>query len=219
MRAKRKPSRKSALKKLHGALRSLLDKPPSVVKDKKLASGLPEILPASKPVPIKKSSLKSQPSATAKSRDFVVSREHQLIPKLSDNEIMERHKLADENMRRVWTSIINKYESIEDQGDVLDLQTGEVVVDNGHIRGLSQNTETEREIEGTRYQSILKDVIDLKKDRSDQFALWRDDDVDDEDDDDYEVENDADDDGDENEADDETVYAEYKQLLKNKIDV
>nr|2YFV_C Chain C, SCM3 [Kluyveromyces lactis NRRL Y-1140] len=58
---------------------------------------------------------------------YIMSKENRLIPKLSDEEVMERHKKADENMKRVWSQIIQKYESIDNQGDVIDLQTGEVI--------------------------------------------------------------------------------------------
>lgn len=213
MRAKKKPSKKAAIKKLHGALRSLLDKPVSEIKDDKRTSGLPEILPSSRSSSDRKARKSSSPAVKGKhSPGYVVSKEDQLIPKLSDNEIMERHKLADENMKRVWTSIIQKYETIEDQGDVLDLQTGEVVEDNGHIRGLSQNTDTQE----TRYESILKDIIDLKEDDgdNDKFALWGDDDVDEQEDGDYRTESEEEEDG----IDEETEYADYKQLLKGKMD-
>lgn len=47
---------------------------------------------------------------------------------------MDRHKRADENMKRAWLQLIQKYEALEDQGDVLDLNTGEIVEDNGHVR-------------------------------------------------------------------------------------
>ncbi|QLL31625.1 hypothetical protein HG536_0B04890 [Torulaspora globosa] len=215
MRTKRKPTKKAALRKLHETLRSLLDKPVREINDEKHTSGIPEILPTPKSSSAKR--VKKYSLSATKGKDdsaFVLSKEDQLIPKLSDNEIMERHKLADENMRRVWTNIIRKYESIEDQGDVLDLYTGELVEDNGHIRGLSNDNSAGE----TRYQSVLKDIIELKKDRdNDKFALWGDDDVEDPEDGDYEIENDQDD-GREEETDDDTDYADYKQLLKGKIE-
>ncbi|QLQ79138.1 hypothetical protein HG537_0B04860 [Torulaspora globosa] len=208
MRTKRKPSKKAALRKLHETLKSLLDKPTKEINDVKCTNSIPEILPTPRSNSIKRVRKRKDSSS------FVLSKEDQLIPRLSDNEIMERHKLADENMRQVWTNIIRKYESIEDQGDLLDLHTGEVIEDNGHIRGLSNDNITGE----TRYQSVLKDVIEFKEEQdSDKFALWGDDDIEDPEDGDYEIENNEKDDRVE-ETDDDTDYADYKKLLKDKIE-
>nr|2L5A_A Chain A, Histone H3-like centromeric protein CSE4, Protein SCM3, Histone H4 [Saccharomyces cerevisiae] len=78
-----------------------------------------------------------------------------LVPRGS----MERHKLADENMRKVWSNIISKYESIEEQGDLVDLKTGEIVEDNGHIKTLTANNSTKDK--RTKYTSVLRDIIDI----------------------------------------------------------
>lgn len=210
MRTRPKPSKKAALKRLHQTLRSLLDKPVQEINDGK--RGVPEIPPTPK-----STSAKRVRKATLSGKDdsaYVLSKEDQLIPKLSDNEIMERHKRADENMRQVWTNIIRKYESIEDQGDVLDLHTGEVVEDNGHIRGLSNDIS----VGDTRYQSVLKDIIEFNEERdNDKFALWGDDDAEDPNDGDYESENDGEAEVDDD-TEDDTDYTDYKKLLKGKIE-
>ncbi|CAI4318259.1 CFF_collapsed_G0007390.mRNA.1.CDS.1 [Saccharomyces cerevisiae] len=88
-----------------------------------------------------------------------MSKENHIIPKLTDDEVMERHKLADENMRKVWSNIISKYESIEEQGDLVDLKTGEIVEDNGHIKTLTANNSTKDK--RTKYTSVLRDIIDI----------------------------------------------------------
>lgn len=87
---------------------------------------------------------------------YVLSKERQLIPKLSDDEVMERHRMADENMKRVWSKIIEKYESNIDQGDVVDLTTGEIIEDNGHIRNLSTHGS-----DNAKYVSVLSDLLDV----------------------------------------------------------
>ena len=88
-----------------------------------------------------------------------MSKENQVIPKLTDDEVMERHKRADENMKKVWSNIISKYESIEDQGDVVDLKTGEIVEDNGHIKKLTASNITKDN--KTRYTSVLLSLIHI----------------------------------------------------------
>lgn len=107
-------------------------------------------------------------------RAYIHSKENQLIPKLTDDEVMERHKLADEKMKKVWSRIIEKYENVEDQGDVVNLHTGEIIADNGHVRNLNVK-EIERE---TRYDSVLKDLVyddDGKADEVEnynKYSIW-----------------------------------------------
>ncbi|AGO11856.1 AaceriADR088Cp [[Ashbya] aceris (nom. inval.)] len=95
---------------------------------------------------------------------YVMSRENEPIPRLSDAEVMERHRRADENMKQAWTRIIEKYSALDDQGDVVDLHTGEIVEDNGHIRGLSAGARAE-----VRYESALRDLVDVDEDRG---GVW-----------------------------------------------
>ncbi|AMD20077.1 HCL074Cp [Eremothecium sinecaudum] len=101
---------------------------------------------------------------------YIMSKESQLIPKLSDAEVLERHRRADENMRQAWAEIIKKYEGLEDQGDVVDLTTGEIVEDNGHIRNLT--TEIKNDVKAGQYKSALDDILDVEPH---QDSIWRDD--------------------------------------------
>lgn len=97
---------------------------------------------------------------------FIMSKENQLIPKLTEEEVIERHRKADENMKQVWSKIIQKYENVEDQGDLIDLRTGEIVEDNGHLRGLSATT-----VNTTKYVSVLNDLIEIEQAES---SIWND---------------------------------------------
>lgn len=184
MNIRKKSSRGSKIKKLHGALKGLLmDKSLAGDKYDDANNSLPEILPAVT------HSEKKEHSSTAQTETvqmqnavtvnentgimYIMSRENHLIPKLTDDQIMERHKQADENMKQVWTSIISKYESIEDQGDILDLQTGEVIEDNGHIRGLSHGVKSHDS--NTRYTSTLKDILQIDDEqKDDEYSIWED---------------------------------------------
>ncbi|CCD22372.1 Scm3p NDAI_0A02140 [Naumovozyma dairenensis CBS 421] len=98
---------------------------------------------------------------------YIKSRENILIPKLTDDEVMERHKKADETMKEVWTNIINKYESVETQGDLIDLKTGEIIEDNGHIRGLQHGHADTT----TRYQSTH---FHEERNVNDEYSIWQD---------------------------------------------
>ncbi|SCU92766.1 LANO_0E02036g1_1 [Lachancea nothofagi CBS 11611] len=93
---------------------------------------------------------------------YIMSKEAQLIPKLTDEQVLERHKRADENMKRAWSRLIQKYESIGDEGDVLDLNTGEIIEDNGHIRGLSTFDATVNSA-NDNYVSVLSDLLEIDK--------------------------------------------------------
>lgn len=113
---------------------------------------------------------------------YVMSRELHPIPKLTDEQIMARHKKADESMKQVWSNIIAKYESLDCQGDVIDLQTGEILEDNGHLRNISSENHNHREV--TQYKSILQDILvtnECPEDSSSQ-SIWQDGETDDEED-------------------------------------
>lgn len=145
--------RKSSLRRLTGALKDLLDEKIFQGGNDTLAQGT-----------------ELEPSAVVQRENedgikYIFSKENQMIPKLSDEEVLERHKRADENMKQVWNQIIKKYENMQDQGDVLDLRTGEILEDNGHLRSmkyeLSDDT-TSMHDEAIRYRSVLKDIIEIK---------------------------------------------------------
>ncbi|SCU81268.1 LAME_0B06282g1_1 [Lachancea meyersii CBS 8951] len=94
---------------------------------------------------------------------YVMSKEAQLIPKLTDEQVLERHKRADENMRRAWSHLIQKYEALQDQGDVVDLTTGEIIEDNGHVRSLSGRDGPGSCSSDPNYVSVLSDLIEIDK--------------------------------------------------------
>lgn len=97
---------------------------------------------------------------------YIMSKENQPIPKLSDTEVMERHRRADENMKSTWMNIIKKYEEVEHQGDVIDLATEEIVEDNGHIRNMSAAAKGSADLPKdtkTTYSSVLSDILDIEE--------------------------------------------------------
>lgn len=212
-----KSSKKVALRKLHGALKSILDTSDDKLVSGKRDKGVAEILPAAVTKERKTAhtrvSRKKSPDAAGEKRGgltYILSRDQQLIPVLTDDEIMERHKLADENMKRVWTSIIDKYESVEDQGDVVDLRTGEVVEDHGHLRGLSG----EHAQGSAPYQSTLKNLLGVQDEENASRDVWQDGDEEDSEDEDYNSEDEA-----RQEADSESDSQvwEYEKMLMSKI--
>ena len=59
----------------------------------------------------------------------------------TDKELTEKHKRADQNLFTSWRSIIDKYEKLGDVdngSDIIDLHTGRIIEDNGHIKSLAQ---------------------------------------------------------------------------------
>lgn len=204
MRVGKKPSKK-AVKKLHGAIKGILQRESAEATDNKKDrdSGnkrplIPDITESvreeDKREVIKskrngnESSDKIRGSDTVEERNgilYIMSKENQLIPKLTDDEVMKLHKRADENMKQVWTDIIAKYEAVENQGDVIDLQTGELVEDNGHIRGISHgNSEP-------GYRSSLKGLVDVEE-GGDHYSVWQDEREEDEEEEEEEEEEDLD---------------------------
>ncbi|KAG0673051.1 hypothetical protein C6P43_001703 [Kluyveromyces marxianus] len=115
--------KKSNLKRLTGVLKDLLVK-------------------ESSPKSEEDQDYKTPPKTRKDGVVYILSKENRLIPKLSDEEIMERHRKADENMKRVWSEIIAKYENIEDQGDTIDLRTEE---DTNQDSKLIKEAEVEEE--------------------------------------------------------------------------
>lgn len=111
------------------------------------------------------------PKLSRKGYTYVMSRENQLIPKLTDEQIMERHKKADLHMRNVWNNIIKKYESVTDQGDVVDLHTGVIVEDHGHLTGLNIAVPQDSK---TRYKSTLKDLVEVGNSDDEGYSIWDD---------------------------------------------
>ncbi|KAK5961155.1 Scm3p PWA37_001685 [Arxiozyma heterogenica] len=89
---------------------------------------------------------------------YIKSKENRFIPKLTDDELMVRHKKADETMRDVWNKIIEKYENVVDQGDVLNLQTGEIIEDHGHLKGDNTRLPLVDRIT-TSYKTSIMDIL------------------------------------------------------------
>ncbi|CAI4057353.1 Scm3p SKDI_04G1050 [Saccharomyces kudriavzevii IFO 1802] len=212
MKTSKKVSKRRNLKSLHGALKGLL-KESSKKSEAKIRKqcGYGPVSELHTPAPEKhKGSRKSneivRPVAERNGHVYIMSKENQVIPKLTDDEVMERHKRADENMKEVWSNIISKYESIEDQGDLVDLKTGEIIEDNGHIKKLTVNSTTKDK--RTRYTSVLRDIIDISDEedegREDDYTIWADDRK--------ESDSDADaEDGNEDEEDEKGIDADFKQ--------
>lgn len=111
---------------------------------------------------------------------YIKSKENQSIPNLTDDDVLLRHKKADAKMKQVWTDIIDKYEHLDDEGDEIDLQTMEIVKNNGHIQGL-QNVNTTADYSDTsrprsiRYVSTLNDIIDINEHQKygDEYSIWQ----------------------------------------------
>lgn len=207
MKTSKKISKKRSLKNLHGALKGLLKesnkKGEVKIRKRRDCNPVPQVCtPMIEKLKTKKSDENSRPIAERNGHVYILSKENHIIPKLTDDEVMERHKRADENMKKVWSNIISKYESIEDQGDLVDLKTGEIVEDNGHIKTLTANNTTKDK--RTKYTSVLRDIIDISDeedgDKNDKCTLWAND----------------------NEASDSDVDAEYEnedEKDENVIDI
>lgn len=180
MKTNKKVSKKRTLKNLHGALKGLL-KESSKKSEAKIRKhhdhgSLPQVHAPiiEKGAKRRRHSGEVRPIAERNGHVYIMSKENQVIPKLSDDEVMQRHIRADENMKEVWSNIISKYESLEDQGDLVDLNTGEIVEDNGHIKQLTTNDATKDK--KTRYTSVLRDIIDISDeddgDKDDEHTIW-----------------------------------------------
>lgn len=58
-------------------------------------------------------------------------------PEIKDVELRRRRAQSDRRLKSIFESIFDKYEKdFEGVGDEIDLETGEIVVDNGHVSGL-----------------------------------------------------------------------------------
>ncbi|TID14783.1 hypothetical protein CANINC_004454 [Pichia inconspicua] len=59
-------------------------------------------------------------------------------------EILQRRDDALKRVRSAWQDIIKRYSSVkmQDEGDIVDLQTGEIVNDNGHLRSLTEKADS-----------------------------------------------------------------------------
>lgn len=57
-----------------------------------------------------------------------------------ESDLGLRRKQSLNKVKKAWSSIIEKYSSLSEnqQGDVIDILTGEIVTDTGHLRSLKQ---------------------------------------------------------------------------------
>lgn len=147
--------KKAALQSLKGALKSLLKD------EKELENEASTLIPKKRGRPRESNKIKSKPKTNDSDKivdrrngiRYIMSKEKMIIPKLTDEEVMERHKKADETMKKVWLNLINKYENVKDQGDLINLQTGEIIEDHGHIRNINSIDYT------TSYNTNLEDIM------------------------------------------------------------
>ncbi|SCU99211.1 LAFA_0G22672g1_1 [Lachancea sp. 'fantastica'] len=171
---KKKKARHKTLQNLKGALQGLLQ-----VHKKSPSSGTqpvlqqPDVVPSQRSAPVSLGLQHSDEQQLPHANEvvYVMSKESQLIPKLTDEQVLERHKRADENMKRAWLNLIEKYESIEDQGDVVDLTTGEIIEDNGHVRGLNAHPGSTVNASDSNYVSVLSDLIEIDNTATN---IWKD---------------------------------------------
>lgn len=56
--------------------------------------------------------------------------------------IEDKHLESLDKIKKVWKAIIDKYSNLPegDQGDVLDLRSGEIIEDSGHLRSMKDST-------------------------------------------------------------------------------
>lgn len=157
-------------KSLHGAIKGLLNDVKRETSPSPTTQVTPGLLPKYKKPSHsygdnksqkKRSKSRTDPSLEYTERNgiiYIKSKENKMIRKLSDDEVMLRHKRADQTMKDVWTKIIDKYETVQDQGDILDLQTGEIVEDHGHLRGENPLLPSVYETV-TNYKTSLSDIL------------------------------------------------------------
>ncbi|KKA01936.1 hypothetical protein D499_0Q00990 [Hanseniaspora uvarum DSM 2768] len=97
---------------------------------------------------LKKRKMNNENKIVLDNKKYILSIDtHKAIRNYTDTELAERHDKADKNLANSWKSIISKYEKLgKDQSlsDVVDLKTGTIIVDNGHLKGLNQQDTLKR---------------------------------------------------------------------------
>lgn len=97
---------------------------------------------------LKKRKMNNENKIVLDNKKYILSIDtHKAIRNYTDTELAERHDKADKNLANSWKSIISKYEKLgKDQAlsDVVDLKTGTIIVDNGHLKGLNQQDTLKR---------------------------------------------------------------------------
>ncbi|XBW37444.1 hypothetical protein QEN19_003025 [Hanseniaspora menglaensis] len=103
-------------------------------------------------IPTEKSNLEAKTLIVKKKNINVVKNKHskkytiaidtkKSIRDYTEKELTDKHKRADSNLINSWNSIIAKYEKmgdIDNGSDIIDLTTGKIIEDNGHIQSLAQ---------------------------------------------------------------------------------
>ena len=97
---------------------------------------------------LKKRKMNSENKIVLENNKYILSIDtHKAIPNYTDSELIERHNKADKNLANSWKNIISKYENLgkdESLSDVVDLTTGRIISDNGHLKGLTQQDTLKR---------------------------------------------------------------------------
>ncbi|MDI1488329.1 MAG: hypothetical protein OHK93_007603 [Ramalina farinacea] len=95
-------------------------------------------------------------------------------PEIKDVELRKRRAQNDRRLKSIFESIFDKYEKdFEGVGDEIDLDTGDIVVDNGHVSGLRYQrdvfghdvgSDVDSESEETEDHRTLGSTIDVYND-------------------------------------------------------
>lgn len=106
---------------------------------------------------IKKRKMNDQNRIVVDNKKYVLSIDtHKAIRNYTDSELTERHNKADKNLANSWKTIISKYENLakdDSLSDVVDLKTGRIIVDNGHLKSLNQQ-DTLKQTEDRNYNAL-----------------------------------------------------------------
>lgn len=104
-------------------------------------------------------------------------------------EISLKREAATRRLQTVWEDIIHRYsqyggEEDSDGGDVIDLETGTILVDHGHLRGLARTTGAVWGVPAAPRETVFRGVADLDEEDDETQADYDKDDGDDGDNDD-----------------------------------
>lgn len=106
---------------------------------------------------IRKRKLNERNRIVVDNKKYVLSIDtHKAIRNYTDSELTEKHNKADKNLANSWKTIISKYEKLakdDTLSDVVDLKTGRIIVDNGHLKGLTQQ-DTLKQTEDRNYNAL-----------------------------------------------------------------
>jgi hypothetical protein len=89
------------------------------------------------------------------------------IAEIPSEEISLKREAATRRLQTVWEDIIHRYsqyggsEEDSDGGDVVDLETGTILVDHGHLRGLARTTGAVWGVPATPRETVFRGVAGL----------------------------------------------------------